>query len=469
MQYYLLNREFEIIEGIELFTSMIWTERYYEAGDFELYLPANKYSMDLYTKAAKEHYYIVRSDDYTSESYSSMRCMIVENVKLDESLKDDAHLIITGRSLKSLLNRRVVAGVKNVGGELETEIRSIVEENAIRPRLTERLIPDLIFGKEAGITDLINAQLKGAYVDDAITSLCKLKKVGWDIRLNLKNKRMEFFLYRGTDRSYAQTEEEASKLNSYVVFSQDFDNLMGSTYNLETRDYRNVAYVYSEYLEEDPDTKKEFTKEYEQYVPSKKIEYNPYQLDRFEYFVDASNISTRGATEFKIRDHLNELRTSMIAKGQTEIDKLLYTTEMLGDVVPDLTFIVNRDYFLGDLVTIKNQYDLRMESRVTELTETWDSTRHICMPVFTVENFTGKNEEEDLSTTNAVVRLTEGDDPSVLLTSDGEAERISLGWLYDALVAINPDGTVEDRILEDSNEVLLCTDIEATDKNQEVD
>ena len=38
MEYYILDNDLNVVEGIELFQSMIWTEKFYEAGDFELYL-----------------------------------------------------------------------------------------------------------------------------------------------------------------------------------------------------------------------------------------------------------------------------------------------------------------------------------------------------------------------------------------------------------------------------------------------
>lgn len=467
MQYFLLNRDFDIIDGVEMFTSMIWTERYYEAGDFELYLPATKYSMDLWTNAAKEHYYIIREDDFNEESQSKMRCMIVENVKLDDTFDSGDYLIITGRSLKSLLNRRVVAGVKDISGGLEDEVRSLVEDNAISPKLTERVIPKLVFGESSGIDDFVNAQLKGGLLDDAITSLCKLKKVGWDIRLNYNKKQMEFIVYRGVDRSYAQTEDDEMERNPYVVFSEDFDNLLKTGYTFKTTDFRNVAYVYSEYKEQDPITKEEYDKEYSEYVISKKIDYRPSQLTRYETYVDGTNIST-GQNRSETRLHLNELRLAMTYKGQAELDKLIYTTDMTGDVVPDLMYKINKDYFLGDLVTIKNEYDLRMESRVTEIIESWDTNKRSCIPTFTVENFTGKNEEEDNSTTNEVLRITEDEETSVRITDSGEGRKFALGWVFDSRAVVNPDGSIEERILEDSSDSRICTDIEATEKNKEV-
>ena len=40
MEVLVLNTEFESVAIIDTFESLIWTDRYYEAGDFEIYTAA---------------------------------------------------------------------------------------------------------------------------------------------------------------------------------------------------------------------------------------------------------------------------------------------------------------------------------------------------------------------------------------------------------------------------------------------
>ena len=50
MEYYILDNDFNIVAGVEKFQSMIWTEKFYDIGDFELYLPATVDSLAFYNK-----------------------------------------------------------------------------------------------------------------------------------------------------------------------------------------------------------------------------------------------------------------------------------------------------------------------------------------------------------------------------------------------------------------------------------
>ena len=95
MEYYILDRDFNILRGVEKFQSMIWTEKFYDIGDFELYLPATDDTVKFYNEAAKNHYYIVASKTATRETLSSLSAMIIEDVELDDSYKDGSYLIIT--------------------------------------------------------------------------------------------------------------------------------------------------------------------------------------------------------------------------------------------------------------------------------------------------------------------------------------------------------------------------------------
>ena len=46
--YYLLDTDLTIVDLIETYESMIWTLRYWEPGDFELYLPATEKTMNMF-------------------------------------------------------------------------------------------------------------------------------------------------------------------------------------------------------------------------------------------------------------------------------------------------------------------------------------------------------------------------------------------------------------------------------------
>mgnify|MGYP002731915666 FL=1 len=41
MELYILNQTFQRVAVIDQYSSLIWTRRYWDVGDFELYIPAD--------------------------------------------------------------------------------------------------------------------------------------------------------------------------------------------------------------------------------------------------------------------------------------------------------------------------------------------------------------------------------------------------------------------------------------------
>ena len=49
MEIYVLNRNREIVGVVDHYESLIWTSRYYEAGDFEIYIQASPETIELFS------------------------------------------------------------------------------------------------------------------------------------------------------------------------------------------------------------------------------------------------------------------------------------------------------------------------------------------------------------------------------------------------------------------------------------
>lgn len=98
MELLVLNTDFESIAVIDTYESMIWTDRYNSYGDFEIY-----FAMDTnLLSCLKEDYYLWLKD--------SEHCMIIEDIKINADIEEGNHLVVTGRSLESILERRIIWG-----------------------------------------------------------------------------------------------------------------------------------------------------------------------------------------------------------------------------------------------------------------------------------------------------------------------------------------------------------------------
>lgn len=53
-----------------------------------------------------------------------------------------------------------------------------------------------------------------------------------------------------------------------------------------------------------------------------------------------------------------------------------------GSIIPDMTFIYGTDYFLGDIVTVENEFGITAEARITEIVEVLDENGYRIEPKY---------------------------------------------------------------------------------------
>lgn len=230
MNLFVLDKNLDVVTIVDVYTSLIWTERYQEAGDFELHLPVDRNAL----QNLKQDYYLWRND--------SEHTMIIEKLEIKSDPETGADLIVTGRSLESILDRRVIWGLKTLNGNFQNGVKTLLDECIISPSKPERRIDNFIFeaSTDPRITELtIDTQYTGDNLYDTICALCKERELGFKVTLNAE-KQFVFSLYSGDDRSYAQFE------NPYVVFSPNFDNILDCNYMESDQPMKNVTLVGGE-------------------------------------------------------------------------------------------------------------------------------------------------------------------------------------------------------------------------------
>lgn len=352
MLFYLLDTSLEIVDVIETYKSYIWTTRYFSSGDFELYIPAT----DNMIAKLKQDYYIVREDDMT-------QAMIIKKIQITTDVEEGNFLIVTGPSLKSILGRRIIWQQTILSGYIEQCIRQLVNANCIRSTIPERNINNLTLGAELGITDTMSAQFTGTNLEEAIQGICRTFGIGYDVMLDLDSKQFIFILYKGTDRSYNQDTVP------YVVFSNEFENLLRTDYSNDTTDFKNVAKVAGE---GEGTARKSITVG------------NASGLNRYEIFVDARDISTNDG-EITESDYNNMLAE----KGNEALAETVIVENIEGEVEANHTYKINENYFLGDIVEVINEYGMEMASRIIEVIESEDDTGHYTIPTFSTNQEEG--------------------------------------------------------------------------------
>lgn len=335
MEILVLNTNFETVYIVDSFKSMIWTDRYNEYGDFEIYLALTNNSDIL--KYLKEDYYLLLKD--------SEHCMIIEDLTIDTDVEDGNYFIVTGRSLESILERRIIWGQKVLTGNLQDAIETLLNESIISPSITDRKIDNFIFepSTDPRITELtVDAQFTGDNLYVVIKTLCQSHNIGFKIVLN-DNNQFVFSLYAGTDRSYNQN------INPYVVFSPKFENIINSNYFTSKANLKNVTLVAGE---GEGASRKTTT------VGSGS------GLNRRELFTDARDISSNvyGGT-LTTEQYIEKLK----ARGIEKLAEHTVKTAFEGEVEATRLFKYGEDFFIGDIVQIANEYGHEGRAYISEL------------------------------------------------------------------------------------------------------
>lgn len=377
---YLLDKDKNKINIIDNYKSLIWASRYNEDGDCEIMISATIKNF----KMIKRSVYLAREDD-------DMVCHI-EKIQLLTDTEDGNYLIITGYDIKRILAQRIVWQQTNFEGLVEDYIRRLIIDNIIEPIIQERKINDFILEDKKGFIEEIKQQVTYDNLEEKIQLLTK--KYNWGYKVSIDDdKNFVFSLYKGKDRSM------------FVVFSHNYENISSSEYSEDITNIKNVVLTAGEG---------------EGNNRSKNIVGDGIGLERYELYVDAREISKNigydellknypGGKEVKMngilyyqheninvailtKDDEDEVQTveltntiydkSLESKGLEELANHKSIKIFKGSIEPNQSFIYKKDYFLGDIVTVENEFGISAKARITEIIEKDDDEGYGIEPIF---------------------------------------------------------------------------------------
>ena len=355
MNALIMDTSFNVVCVVDDYESFIWSDRFCAEGDFEIYAPVKAQ----FNSYIKEGYYLWSS--------KSEHLMIIEDIEIDTDIESGNHITVTGRSLESILRRRIVWTQTILSGDFQNGIKKLLTDNIISPTISARKITNFIFKEstDSRITSLkVEAQFTGDNLYDSIKALCESNKVGFKVTLN-SSFQFVFELYMGTDRSYDQSKVP------YVVFSPNFENIINSKYYESSKDLKNVALIGGE----GEGTDRRYT-----VIAGNGGSESTSGLERRELFVDARDISSKvddkTLTEAEYNAQLQQRGADKLAENKqvTNFDGEIDTTQL---------YVYGRDFFVGDIVQLENEYGKTSCSRVEETMYSEDANGVGIVPTFT--------------------------------------------------------------------------------------
>lgn len=346
---------------IDVASSIIWHSVYFGVGDFEIYAKADAQNVEL----LKVGNYVTRPNND--------EIGIIEHINLTFDFTNGYMLTATGRFAKSLLDRRLIYRLSEtvnnptvISGNVEIAVRKLVNDNAISCTFdSRRNISILGLAALSGLTPtIVNESGQAAQKQVAYQNLLEytekiLHEYGLAARVifNNSNKKLLYKVYQGTDRSTGNSDG-----NDAVIFSVDYDNLVSSEYDYDEQFLRNSALIggAGEGLE------RFFTL----------LTKNKSGLQLRELFVDASSINrTYTDDNDEEQTYTNaEYRAMLNQKGMELLNSHIISETFAGEInATHGVWLYNRDYFLGDIVTVQdNLIGKYIDVRITEVTEVQD-------------------------------------------------------------------------------------------------
>ncbi len=357
MDVFVKNTSFVTVAVVDIQDSIIWTDRYNKYGEFEIYTKVTDYLLSLFQEG---HYLFIKDSD---------RTMVVESTQIKTDFENGDKLIVRGRSLESILDRRIIFQQTLIDGSRQTGIQTILNENVISSSQPARNIPNFIFSASADpiITALtLQAQYDGEGVYDVIENLCVGSKIGFKVILNSSNQ-FVFSLYAGVNRSHTQS------TYPYVIFSPTYDNLIESDYFKTGRFKKTMSLCFGDAYYGGPRPRLD-----EALTPADEALTG---LDRREIFVDAPDLSKFDAdTELEI--DIPVYNEQLKERGREVLREMQNIELFSGKADANIGSIYGISFFLGDIVSIQDKYGHSGTSRITEVTISENLSGKNIYPVF---------------------------------------------------------------------------------------
>lgn len=488
---------FEVKCIIDAYSSVIWVDRYNEAGEFELVIPAiDKYILNL-------------KEDYILASNESETFMVIDHIEIKQE-ETETQLYLKGLSIESWLNRRIVYNKTYFYGQNSTIYPNPLNDPAMVVNALSSLMEASFFGiadgsnKRATNTIKTNMLVEGSLVSghpflsmfvdayiynqnlyDVVVDICQKLDIGFKFKPTITGNQICFnlYLYYGlslTDNFTPNTPYYNPNLK-VVIFSEQYNNLLTSDYNIDKTAYKNVIKVDGIYHEDDPDNAGQLidspiTLDVEGQIKQEDGTYiDPYGLLRREDFLDGSSISdqdeysvimddlgtgltfntnhadtdallntigsvntvgyfrvtsydmsavfslsqagpwtsvgswsnygigiigTFAITTFSAKLEYSQAGSPQVIISQDQYEKRLinegngeliskeYLEEFTAEVNPEINFTYGADpsddYYLGDVVTVRNKYGIAAYCRVTEYIHSEDESGKSSHPTFTI-------------------------------------------------------------------------------------
>ncbi|MGX4598968.1 siphovirus ReqiPepy6 Gp37-like family protein [Faecalimicrobium sp. JNUCC 81] len=326
----IFDKNINLLGEIDNYKSLNITRRFYKNGEFELTINTSKLHTD---KLVKNNLILFGKD------FNKVGIILHRGFDYSQGQENTDLLSIKGYLLQGLMNRRlIIPDINNsymsFKGTQEEIIKSFVYKNCVNPVDPKRKINRLVIAenKNRGANDSWRSSYE--LLGSKLNEIGEYSGLGWNIELDIENKQFVFDILESKNKTVNQSDLPP------ITFRSDFNNILTRQYTESIINSKNVVYS---------GTKEDSTK----MVLSAG---NITDFERIETFVDTNS------------DEVSELtKSAQVALKDLEE---LKTFEL--DVNYKNTFIYEKDYDLGDIVTVQDKkLNVTMYTKIVEVKENY--------------------------------------------------------------------------------------------------
>lgn len=352
MNLIILDENFDTLGIVSVFNTLIWDRRYYAAGLFELYTPAE------YFELMNTGRYLYRSD--------RTDLGVIREVNFARDAKGARTAYCKGYFSEELLNNRVLNTQINLTGTPESIGRQLVQKYLINPEDAGRKIPQIQLGAVKGIGTSVAVTATGDSLGDKLFEIERTQEQSHRLVYDYLTNSLTFEVWQGKDRTDSQ------EVNSWAIFSDKFYNVKNAVYDRDESDCKNYAYVAGE-----GEGSARLTVEVD-------IRTDPSD-ERRELYVDARDLQStytdEGGTEHTYT--AAQYRALLRQRGLEKLAEYEKVETVNSDVDPNANLVYMTDFDLGDLCTYRYM-DVGIETtkRITEIQEVYEGSKQTLSVVF---------------------------------------------------------------------------------------
>lgn len=307
--------------------SLTWTENLYEPGSWTMTLSA----FDAYA-------HILRQGNIISARGSNVYLWgIIRGIE-DERTLTSAPISRSGDDLKGYIKQRIclypssgsdIEGYDTTSGSTETVMKHYITNNIAAPANAKRAIPKFAVAADQGRgipDDKYMARFNR--LEELLQEIGAAQEIGYKVDMDVSTGTMIFDVVQGADRTAGQSERPR------IILDIDMRTALDSHFVSDVENYRNAFYT----------TKSGARSEAEAttLLVCRESEDEPEGRERYETQISVSVDDTAA-------DVVEEMQ-NLARKEATNFEKDdTFTVEL------NSNFVYNKDFFLGDFVTIRDR------------------------------------------------------------------------------------------------------------------